>query len=219
MEGFFYRLAYFAGRHYFGGWTLTRWIVLGLIFLPVFLLPFRQRPGGLVIIGLVVLISLAALIAIWRVRRRGFLRFEPEPLVTSVEPDALPFPDKIPVRASGHFSVSGIVRYFVEETAQYQTFQTRERVIMVNIARTSFLFVINSLEAEAGWWYTFFTPNILLGVEPGKLHFGSQVRTALRLTYQPEEADASKTVYLTFDTPEQRRCILADLEADHRPDN
>jgi hypothetical protein len=215
LEGLFYRLAYFTGRHYFWGWTLTRWIVLGLMALPFFLLPFRQRPGGLIIIGLVVLLSLAGLIAIWQVRRRGYLRFEPE-TKPSIEPDALSFPNKIIVRASGEFAVSGMIRYFVEEAAQYQTFQTRERVIMINIDRTGFLFLINSLEAESGWWYTFFTPTILKGVEPGKLHFGSKARPALRLTYQPEEADTPKTLYLTFDTPEQRRCVLADLAADQQ---
>jgi hypothetical protein len=104
--------------------------------------------------------------------------------------------------------------YFVEEEAQYQTFQTRERVIMVKIAQTRFLWLIQSPEGEIGWWYTFFTPNLIRAVETGRLHFGRKTRPALRLTYQPDGSEIPQILHLTFDTVDIRRPILADLEAD-----
>jgi hypothetical protein len=153
---------------------------------------------------------------IWQIRQRGFLRFEPEPFAAEVEADPLPFPDTINLRASGSFAVSGMQRYFVEAAAQYQTFHTRERVVMANIPRTSFLFLINSPEAEVGWWYIFFTPKIIQTIEPGILRHGRQTRIALGLTYLPDGTEVAKTLYLTFDTPQARMRVLADLKVDQR---
>lgn len=216
MRGHIYQLIYFFSRHSLFGWTLNRWLILALLFGPLILLltPLKTSLEGLFLLVALFLGGLSGIIAIWRMRRRGFLRFESETLNLSTSPKLLPFPEKIPIHASGSFAVSGMTRYFVEESAYYQTFQTRERVVMVQIFDTRYFWLIQSPENETGWWYTFFTPEIIQSFEPGQICFGPRKRPALRLTYLPDETETPQTLYLSFDTSEQRNQVLADLYAD-----
>jgi hypothetical protein len=112
--------------------------------------------------------------------------------------------------------VSGMNRYFVEERAYYQAFETRERVIMVNVPLTRLLLLSHSPELEVGWWYSFFTPQTLQEVDVGVIYFGLKPRPALRLIYHPKEVKVPKTVYLSFDHDEYHNQILADLCADQK---
>jgi hypothetical protein len=189
---------------------------LALLFGPLILLltPLKTSLEGLLLLGALFLLDLGGIIAIWRVRRRGFLHFEPETLNSNTSSDSLLFPEKIPIHASGNFAVGGMTRYFVEESAYYQTFQTRERVVMVQILDTRYFWLIQSPENETGWWYTFFTPETIQSFEPGQVCFGPRKRPALRLTYLPKEAETPQTLYLSFDTAEQRNQVSADLYAD-----
>jgi len=216
LAGRIYQLVYLAGRHFLFGWTITRWAMLVFLFGPLilFLTYLRTSPQGLLWLGLLFLLGLGGVITIWGAQRQGFLRFDPEPLNQDIPSDLLPFPDKNPARASGRFAVGGMTRYFVEEAAHYQTFHTRERVVMVQIFDTRYLWLAQSPENETGWWYTFFKPEVIRSFEPGQLCFGPHNRPALRLTYRPAETEAPQTIYLSFDTPLERAQVLADLYAD-----
>jgi len=215
INGLIHKTAYIFHRHYLFGWTLTRWFILAL-FVPPLLVFLKIIPWGQSGLIAVSVISSSLFVVIWRTKRRGYLHFKADedhasPAIPST---ALPPSDKIPLRASGNFVIRGVSRYFVEEAAFYQTFATRERVIMINIPFTRFMLLSHSPEAEIGWWYSFFTPQNLLDYQLGTLYFGSPPRPALRLTYQPDGVEKNEILYLSFDTSDQRARVLADLKVD-----
>ena len=211
--GGWYWLAYQLQRHYFAGWSLLRWSVLALVSPPI-LMAVGIIPGGNIALAATDIFSVAALFALWRTRRGGYLHFSPDDTAVfgDIEPQKLPFPEKIPIRASGWFSVGGKTRYFVHEHAFYQTFETRERVLMVSIARTRWLLLAQSPAAETGWWYSFFTADRIRRVEHGWLHFGAHPHPALKLHLSPENPDDAPVIFhIATDTPAQMNRLIADL--------
>ena len=121
--------------------------------------------------------------------------------------------EKVPVRASGHFEVSGMRRYFVEAQAYFETVETREHILIVWIPRRSLPGLAASPREEVGLWYAFFMPATIREIEVGEVHFGLRPRPALKVVYQAESG-SQETVYLSFDRPEQREIVLADLRRD-----
>ena len=85
---------------------------------------------------------------------------------------------------------------------------------MVAIEPSRYLLLAQSSEAEVGWWYAFFNPHIIQTIEPGQVCFGAHRRPALRITYHSPETDTPETLYLSFNSSEARRQVLADLNAD-----
>ena len=219
LKGLIHQTTYRLSRHYSGGWTLLRWLILLLLIAPILSVTktfFQWPPWGWLPLAIAALFSAAIFFTLWQSKRRGHICFlaGQTPRLPQLPPTELPFPQKIPLRASGNFSVEGQTRYFVEENAFYQTFATRERVIMVNVSFTRLLFA-PSPKAEIGWWYSFFTPKILVTYQPGTLCFGASPRPALQLRYYPnEDSKKTETVYLSFDSPENLAIVLADLQAD-----
>ena len=87
---------------------------------------------------------------------------------------------------------------------------------------------------EIGMWYMFFKNSELRQVQPGHLCFGTRERLALQLqlerTVLPETSPLDvwggyrsgktkpktrrHTIYLSFDTPEDRQTVMDDLLAD-----
>lgn len=211
--GLLNRTAYRLHRHSFLGWTLTRWLVIGLL-LPPLLGLAGVWPLSRAMIFLLFVFWLAVLLGLWRIKSAGYLRFTPtEPTF----PAAAPLPDtvEIPVRVSGNFSVRAAARYFVEADAFYQTFQTRERVLKVTIPFSRFLLLARSPEPETGWWYAFFTPQTLKTFQPGLLHFGYLSRPALHLVHQPDGAKKPEHLFISFDSAESGAKIIADLLVDN----
>lgn len=219
MSGRINQLAYRFSRHFFMGWTLTRWVVTMLLLMPLVVLvsPVRRMPGGWLILLLFALFSLGGIYSLWRVRRKGYLQFEAASQPETIAPVSLQFPEKIALRVSGNLRVSKLTRYFVEERAFYQTFNTRERVIMVEMAQTRYLLLAQSAEGEVGWWYAFFTPKIVHQLTSGQVCFGPHERPAIALTYQPDGEDAPETLYFSFDSPADRAVVLANLYRDLPP--
>ncbi len=213
-EGTIYQTLYYLHRHYLFGWTLIRWAVLLLIATPMLAL-VGILPGGQLVFAALGLVTMALLLLIWQVRQRGYLRFKPDewPNVEHISAQPLPFPYKIPIRVSGTFAVGSKERYFVEETAFFQSFETRERVIMVNIPFTRLGWVFPSHASEVGWWYTFFTSGQINTIHTGWLYFGPHPRPAIRITLHPNNSTSPQYLYLTVDKPEHQQQILADLKA------
>lgn len=203
-------------RHFFLGWTLNRWLILGLLVCPALgiLVTMRGEILWLSVVIILALIAWAIIYLVWRVRQAGFVRFEPESMPNAILPTPLSFPEKIPVQVSGNFTVSGRIRYFVEEAAHYQTFKTRERVLMLEMGQTRYFLLSISDEKDAGWWYIFFMPDMVQTLELGQLFYGRSTRSAIRLTYLPEDSETPSTVFLTFDSDDARTAVLADLAAD-----
>lgn len=214
-EGIIYQCAYRLQRHYLFGWSATRWLVIGLLLLPAGFY-FNLLPGEWPAAGAAATVSLSLIFILWLAKRRNFLRFEAHPpgSMPVVAPAPLTFTEKLPLRASGTFAVGDMSRYFVEETARYQVFETRERAIHLFAPPSRLLLLALSPRPEIGWWYTFFTPQTLQTIEAGRLVFGSRPRPALRLTVRPDAAELPRVLHLSFDSPEQQTLVLADLRAD-----
>ncbi len=185
-------LQYRLHRHYLGGWTLARWIVLALLAAPVLAIP-----GGRAMVAVLAGFSAAVLLAFWVTRRRGYIRFDPDPATdfSAIVPQALPFDEKLPIRLTGTLAVSGMARRMVCVSAQYQTFQTRERALMAQIHPHRWLYLFPVSGTETGWWYAFFTPDRLQRVESGWLHFGRHPHPAIRLTLAPEDSSGAPVVF------------------------
>lgn len=217
VRGGWNRLVYRLQQHYFAGWTLLRWSVLALIALPVLALT-GVIPGGNIAVAATAGFSVAVLFALWLTRRRGYLHFSPvdtAPDFREIEPQKLPFPEKIPISISGHFSVGGKTRYFVHESAFYQTFETRERVLMVSIARTRWLLLAQSSAEDTGWWYNFFTADRIQRMERGRLYFGTRPHPALKLHLSPENpGDTPAIFHISTDTPALMSRLIADLRVE-----
>jgi len=173
-------LQYRLHRHYLGGWTLARWIVLALLAAPVLAIPTgREKTIALAVVSLTVLLA---------------------------------------IRLTGTLAVSGMARHMVNVPAQYQTFQTRERVLMAQIAPHRWLHLFPVSGTETGWWYAFFTPDRLQRMEAGRLHFGRHPHPAFRLTLAPKEPGGAPVVfYISTPSPRETEKLLADLKAD-RPE-
>jgi hypothetical protein len=213
--GLILKLSYRLSRLRIWGQPLNRWLfflsLLGILAVAVDLIE-----SGPVADALVILVCLGLMLALlWAGRTRYLVFRRAEHLSSPALADGpqLAPEEKVPVRASGHFEVSGMRRYFVEAQAYFETAETREHIIIVWTPLWSLLGVAASLREEVGLWYAFFMPATIQEIEVGEVYFGLQPRLALRVVYR-SESGSQETVYLSFDHPEQREIVLADLRRD-----
>jgi len=118
--------------------------------------------------------------------------------------------EKAAVRASGLFEVRGERRYFVEATADFVTMETREHIVMARMLSSRFL--VGAPKGDVGWWYIFFKPHTIRGIEVGEVCFGLRARPAIKLITTSE--GKVEPVYLSFDDPLQMQRVLEDLRRD-----
>jgi len=215
LEGLIYQITYSMQQLRLFNWTLTRWAVLVVLAAPA-LMAVGIVPGGRLGAIAVGAMGLAVLVVLWQANRRAFLRFEPHPDAPAAPAaEALPFPQKITVSGSGLFAVGKAARHWVSESALYQTFPTRERVVMVNIPWRRHALVVQSSPADVGWWYAFFSPTNLRHWQTGRLIFGRHPKPALALTFTPDDKpDSSKTIYLSTNSVADMRALATDLLVD-----
>jgi hypothetical protein len=169
------------------------------------------RIGGLTdeqaafIIVLCLILVLVSLLA----KRKGFIVFRRTGLSSlfPTPPELVP-DEKVPVQASGLFEVRGERRYFVEASADFATMETREHIVMARMLDVRFL--IGTPKDDAGWWYIFFKPPMIRGIEVGEVHFGLRARPAIKVKYEAEEGKV-EPVYLSFDESLQMQRVLEDL--------
>ena len=219
FEGLIYQIVYNLERHSLFEVRLRRWLILLCLIVPAALW-FGVGGATYLLAGLVTAGAAIILVAIWQAGRQRYVRFVPDspPGPERVSPLLSPLPamSEAPVRASGFFEVSGMRRYFVEATATYTTFETREHCVMTRMPFNRFLLLGASQRGEAGWWYTFFQPAMLRAVTGGRLYFGLRPRVALQLQIALTH-DKVETLYLSFEDGTARSLILADLLRDAAP--
>ena len=218
-------LLYFLTRQQIGGMPLVRlpqWLLLiaAALWAPGWL------PGRWWVTGLCLAALLALQIALVHLRRRDFVFFTAGAL-PAVTPAALNAKPKIPIYATGQFSVENKSQHFTWLTGFYRTFATREHALICQVAERTLLPIGRWPESETGLWYVFFTPPEIQQVRWGRLTFGRAALPAIAVTYrsttQPSQRrrtrDASDaTVYLAFQQADDGRTILADLLYDQRRD-
>ena len=169
------------------------------------------RVGGLageqaaLIIVLCLILVLVTLLA----KRQGFIVFRRSEGELASFPDCseLAPDEKAAVRATGLFEVQGERRYFVEATADFITMETREHIVMAKMLDSRFL--VGAPKGDVGWWYIFFKPHTIRGIEVGQVRFGLRARPAIKLITTSE--GKVEPVYLSFDDPLQMQPVLEDL--------
>jgi hypothetical protein len=210
IVGFILKASYQLNRHRIGP--------LRLNFVPLLLAlasGLVWRVGGLAgeqavfIIVFCLVLVLTSLLA----RRQGFIVFRGSGGMSSSPPDlpGLAPDEKVAIRASGLFEVRGERRYFVEVTADFATMETREHIVMARMLDSRFL--VGAPKGDVGWWYIFFMPHTIKGIEVGEVHFGLRARLAIKLECKTGEGKV-EPVYLSFDEALQMQRVLEDLRRD-----
>lgn len=167
------------------------------------------RVGGLageqavLIIVLCLILVLVTLLA----KRQGFIVFRRQGEISSPGVARLAPDEKAAVQATGLFEVRGERRYFVEVAADFATMETREHIVMARMLNSRFL--VGAPKGDVGWWYIFFKPHMIGGIEVGEVCFGLKARPAIKLITTSE--GKVEPVYLSFDDPLQMQRVLEDL--------
>ena len=214
--GLILKVSYRLHRLRLGGQPLNRWLFfLSLLGIPAVAVDLVE--SGPIADAAVILACLSLMLALLWVGRTRYLIFKraehPSSTTLTTDGPQLAPEEKVPVWASGHFEVSGMRRYFVEARAYFETVETREHIIIAWMPHRSLLGLAASPREEVGLWYVFFMPANIQEIEVGKVHFGLRPRPALKVVYH-SESSSPETVYLSFDHPEQREVVLADLRRD-----
>lgn len=76
-------------------------------------------------------------------------------------------------------------------------------------------FLVGAPKDDVGWWYVFFKPHMIEGIEVGQVHFGLRARPAIKLGYKTAE-EKVEPVYLSFNDPLQMQQVLQDLRRDDK---
>ncbi len=183
ISGLLYAFLYYATRRQLFGFALAGW----LRFLSLVLLGWaavRQWPFYQVVVVATVAVLLRFIY--WRAQRAGYVRFVPAGL-TAPDPRAdIPDEQKLPVKATGMFSVKDREEYVLLRPADYWRVQNGDHAIMVEQMPGRFL-------------YQFIQPGTLQQIEPGALCFGRTSRPTLALTFLtswgPQHATGPVTMY------------------------
>jgi len=224
------KLAYELRHHRVGGWALDRWAVTLAWSASVFIGAqwlLRGKPvlpaWHWVVLVLLTLGGLGLLILRVWAARRSYVVFLPEPGLAPPPPAPLVQEAKIPLRATGRFDVQGRERLFVDLTAYWRTYASREHAVLAIQHPSRFLLLGHSRDEDAGMWYAFIPPDAIAEVMPGALRYGRQVNPGLRLVYrrQPPVPEGKRppkavnaTIYLAFEEGAARERVWADLVAD-----
>ena len=216
-RGIVLRVAYRLRRHFWGGWSMGRWLGVLLLLAVAGVLIGSGLANWPLAAALGVLFVAYAGILVWARRRRyvcfvagGALPDDP-PLTAG-----LGMADLIPIRASGWFTVGGKRQYYVDLDADYQTVPSREHIILARVYPSRFMLLGRWPEHEVGWWYAFFEPAAIRQARVGRLHFGARPRLAVQLTYRPE-VKTQETILVTFDNLPALKQVWADLIVDAPP--
>ena len=208
IVGFILKASYQLSRHRLGPLRLN--LVPLVLALACGLL---WRVGGLMgeQAALIIVLCLALVSVTLLARRQGFIVFRRREFFLSPNPPELVPDEKVAIRATGLFEVRGERRYFVEVTADFATMETREHIVMARMLDSRFL--VGAPRGDVGWWYIFFKPLMIRGIEVGQVHFGLRTRPAIKLRYRTAEGKV-EPVYLSFDEPLQMQRVLEDLRRD-----
>ncbi len=213
LLGLILKVSYRLYRLRLGGQPLNRWLFfLALLGIPAVALDLVE--SGPVADTVIILACLGLMLALlWAGRTRYLIFRKAENPSLAMDVPQLAPEERVPVRASGHFEVSGMRRHFVEAQAYFETVDTREHIIIAWTPCWSFLGLAASPRHEVGLWYVFFMPATIKEIEVGKVYFGLRPRLALKVVYQ-SESGSREMAYLSFDHHEQREIVLADLRRD-----
>ncbi len=192
VQSRFYALTHNTRRRRLLGLALSTWLILLLLLLALWAFFARWSPwlvnGAL---------ALAALLAAgyWIIGRLGFTRFVPDPgLVLDPEFAAPRDESRVPLRATGIFSVRDFEGYVVEQPAEYWRVPMGHHIIMVQNGPGQYL-------------YQILEPEHIRAVTPGYLLYGRGPQAAIAVqfavSWSPEVAQEPR-YYVGVEEPPQR---------------
>jgi hypothetical protein len=203
LIGRLYALLYYT-RQYSFIFPLSMWI-RGL---PIVLLLFsltRGWPLAVTLFWLALAVGVQWLYG--KAGRDGYVRFVEEAgggLPADLPP--LPYNERVPLRATGVFSVTDRDEYVLNRPAEYWRVPLNDHIIMVQQRPGRFL-------------YQFFQPDTLLEVRAGHLLFGTRPLIALAIRFQvnwgPEFGDDTRAFYVgggQKEAPKKERWIYLSFE-------
>lgn len=154
----------------------------------------------------ILLCLLMATVLLWA-DRRHYIVFREEPAAPGgareIDPE-----ERLQLRGSGLFEVSGMSRYLVEVPIFFWTTQLADHIVAAKVRALNILGVGVPSE-ERGWWYVFIEPRHIVAITPGHLCFGFGFRPAVRV--QVEAQKTHQLVYFSCDSAEQRARLLREL--------
>ena len=218
--GVILRASYRLRHHLWLGWSLARWVAILLVGLAVAALVYWwPSPWPATLLALLFLGYL--LVLVWATRQ-GYLCFEPLPEGAAVlQNPAVARPldkeEKVPVRASGWFTVQEKVQYYVDLEADFETVGTREHIVLGRVHPSRFLLVGRWPSEDWGWWYIFFEPHMIRTMTVGHLCHGPNPELAIRITYELDP-ETQQTAYLGSDSTSALQQIWEDLLLDAPPE-
>jgi hypothetical protein len=214
VDAIFYRL----NRHHFSDIPLSRWIQIGLLALAG--IAFISRvPAYWIVAGTLIFMFLLFTAASIYWHRQNYMAFTEKPKPT-VEPKALKPADKLPILASGHFSVEGKQARFTWLQGYFRTFATREHALLCLAQPSCFALLGHWPEKEVGMWYIFFRDQDIESIRWGEVSHGGEKLPGLAVDHQvfiPKQGrfDRNKslhrTLYMACREEEDLYRILADL--------
>jgi hypothetical protein len=167
--------------------------------------------------------AIAGVVRVWR--SRDYVRFAAEP-VAGLIPAPLAASEKIPIFATGCFTVEGKSHRFTQLPGYYRTFATREHALLCILTDRPWLKIGHLPEALYGMWYVFIDPATIRHVDGGILHFGATHWPAIAVQYEIQipargrlraAQVRTETLYLVPENPAQLSLLLGDLLYDARP--
>lgn len=206
-RGRVYGFAFYTDLTYWLGLRRSTWLRLTAVGLFVLTLVLRL-PLWLIVPTAVIMVALFAMYFV--ARRSGYVAFEV--LHTAVAPEpttTLRKDEKVPVYATGLFSVMERERYLLQKKADYWHYPLGEHAIMVE-------------EAPGRYLYQFVSASRIIHVKAGYLYLGEAHYPGLEIRYRtdwapdlvsnstqfyvgggvPDDNLPKRTIYLTFQTHE-----------------
>ncbi len=211
-------LLYRLSRHQLAGLPLSRWL-FGLLIVAAALWALGLFPGRWWGAALWALAAAGLGLAVALSRRADFVRFVEEPL-PDLLPQPLPPAEKLPIYATGLFTVEGKAQRFTAAPGFYRTFATREHAVLCLLRDQPFLWLAEWPLGEAGMWYIFVEPANIRRLRWGRLRYGRSEQPAVAVEHlltlpaggrRRKEQSRLETVYLAAPDTAGARRVLADL--------
>jgi hypothetical protein len=202
FQGLVYAILHATVRHTFIGATIRGWLINLPLLVALFLVLTGEPIGRIIVI---VVAALLLRLLYWKARRDGYVRFldeetpHPGEGVTVVGES-----EKVPVKATGVFSVKDWQEYILAGAAEYWRVPMGDHAVMVNYAPGRFM-------------YQFIRLGSIEQIQAGLLFHSRQPQKALAITFLtswgPESEDPNFMFYAPSDESDparkQRKMFLA----------
>lgn len=215
------RLIYYVDRMLLAGAPVSRWLNILLLFVGA-LGALGLVPGHWLTAALCALLLAGFFWLRHHWRSRDYVQFQ-EATLPQITPQALAPSDKVPIHATGYFTVEGKNERFTWLQGYFRTFATREHAVIC-LVQPKLTLMAQWPEKDVGMWYVFFFPRSVRNVRYGTVTFGRKTQPCVAVEHEihipkkgrfSRERTLHETVILASDTEADALRMLADLLHDN----